>query len=292
MKKTLLIISSCLIVFVAILSFTGCDYLLGRDYQEETTTAPPYGDQVHWEIEERIDNSDFKTSYSELYNIYESVIAHQNEHKCYINIEPLLTNMLYGKWEDSNDNYISYTYKYENYNNTVGKTWYGTSLSTSKISGNTYYYYLEVDGTNLIIGYEDKLTEEKTANFVITFYEDHISVYNKNDQLTYRLELKNNYDKVQEGNARMAYIYIGKNIFDFKNPSSVKVTSCHVDYEEKVVYATIQANNSYGGTVTEDYIIYEIGGQYYMDESYNSYSTNIDLNELNQKLQHYVSTGG
>ena len=89
----------------------------------------------------------------------------------------------------------------------------------------------------------------------------------------------------------MAYVYIAKHIFDYKVPNSVKVTQCYVDYDEKTVYATIQASNSFGGTVSQEYKLYMLGNSYYMDEYSHNYSTNIDLDELNQKLQNYVSNG-
>ena len=204
----------------------------------------------------------------------------------------LLTTMLYGEWKDSNENYIHYTYIYEDYNNTTGNTWYGTNLPTSKISGNTYYYYTSVNNNNLIIGYEDKITEEKTDNFIITFNENNILLENKNNNATYTLTLNSNYSKIQKDNAKTAYIYIAKHIFDYKVPSSVKVTQCYVDYNEKVVYATTQATNSYGGIVSKEYKLYKIGNNYYMDEYSHNYSTNVNLTELNNKLQSYVSTGG
>ena len=99
------------------------------------------------------------------------------------------------------------------------------------------------------------------------------------------------YEKAQKGNAKTAYVYIAKQIFDYKVPDSVKVTQCYVDYDEKIVYATIQASNSFGGTVSKEYKLYMIGNYYYMDEYSHNYSTNIDLDELNQKLQNYVSNG-
>ena len=293
MKKSPKIIMSTLIILLTcMLIFTGCIL------EEETTTALPeitesIEDKAHREIESKLENTDFKTPYSELYNIYESVIAHMKEHQCTIDMKELLTNMLHGEWKDSTNNYITYTYCYEDYNNTKGRSLYNTNLSDSRIEGNKYYYYLEVDETNLIIGYQDNITEEKTDNFVITFNKDSISVYNKNDNITYKLESNSNYDKVQEGNAKMAYIYIAKKIFWFSNPSSINVTYCYVDYEEKIVYFTIQKPNGFGGTTDEYYRVYEINGKYHMTEGYKigcSNRTNIDLDELKQKLKQFIST--
>lgn len=244
----------------------------------------------HDAITTEILNASYETQYSELYSLYLTATNHKAENGCNIDAytELLLKYMLYGKWSDADGNYITYTYIYEDYGNTSGTTWYGTNLPTSKVSGNTYYYYTKIENGKLVIGYEDKITEEKTDNFVITFGEHTITVANKIYNSTYVLSLNDNYDKVQKGNARLAYIYIAKKIFTFKNPSSVEVTACHVDYETRTVYATIRATNSYGGIVSEDYKLYESGGKYYITEYEHNYSTNIDLDELNEKLQAYV----
>lgn len=249
----------------------------------------------HTNILNKIANSSYETSYQELYAIYTEILSHKKD--CTSSIDSsytayLLENMLYGKWQDSNGNYIRFSYEYSNYNNTAGSTWYYTNLPSSKISGNNYYYYTKVENNNLIIGYEDTLTEERTNNFIITFGESEITVLNENNNKTYVLSLDKDYDKVQKGNARLAYIYIAKRIFDFKNPDSIKITCCCVNYETKKVYATIQATNSYGGTINTDYVFYESNGKYYFEKYSHDYSSNIDLSELNQKLQEYIATGG
>ena len=258
----------------------------------ESNTQPIVANTGHKDLETQIASSNFETSYSQLYNLYTSVKNHKENYGCNLDAKRLLESMLYGEWNDQNNNYISYTYIYSDYNNTKGSTWYGTNLPTSKVSGNTYYYYIETEGDDLIIGYQDKLTEDKTDNFVINFNSSGLSVYNKNNSTTYQLTIDTNYDKVQKGNAKLAYVYIAKKIFSFKYPGSVKVTVCHVDYETKTVYATIQATNGFGGTNNTDYKLYESNGRYYITEYSHNYSTNIDLTELNQKLQSYVASGG
>lgn len=258
----------------------------------ETETEIIVEDGNHAQLVEKIKNANFELSYSELYLIYTESLNHKSEYNCELDLTNLIENMLYGEWKDANDNYIAYTYVYKDYNNTYGSSWYGTNLPTSKISGNTYYYYTEVQDNKLIIGYEDRLTEDKTDNFVITFAENKIIVQNKIENTTYELSMNQGYSRVQKGNAKLAYIYIAKKIFNFKAPGSVKVTSCYVDYESEVVYATIQATNGYGGSNNTDYKFYEVNGTYYMTEYNHNYSTNVDLSELNRKLQAYVSTGG
>ena len=141
---------------------------------------------------------------------------------------------------------------------------------------------------DLVIYYEDRVTEEQVDNHFITFYENYISVYNVADNKTYILNSNPSYVKERKGNAKLAYECIAKKIFSFKNPSSVVVTGCYVDYDERKVYATIQATNGFGALTTSDYRLYEIGGYYFMDEYSHNYSTNINLDELNEKLQSYV----
>ena len=234
--------------------------------------------------------------YADLFALYQDCVDHAEEHgdKCSLlektAYTDLLKEMLYGKWMDDDSNYISYQYIYENYDNTQGNTWYGTNLPSSKISGNTYYYYIKTDENNVVIGYQDKLTEEQVDNFVITFEESGISVYNKNNKIKYELDMVKDYNKVVKGNARKAYIYIAKQIFDFKYPASVTVTACEVSGD--IVYATIQAQNGFGGTNNTTYMFYELSGKYYISESSKTISTNVNLSELNSKLQAYVATGG
>ena len=258
----------------------------------EKETAPIAVDASHSSISERIEATNIEDSYSSLFEIYTLALSHMEKCKCNLDISKLLKAMLYGEWEDAEGNYITYTFIYEDYYNTDGSTWYGTNLPNSKKTGNTYYYYIETKNNALVIGYQDKITEDKTDNFVISFEENGISVQNKIDGKTYALSLNANYDKVQKGNAKLAYVCIAKQVFNFKNPSSVKITQCYVNYSSKIVYATIQATNSYGGTVTEQYALYESDGQYNIVKYSNSYSSNIDLKELNNKLQQYVATGG
>lgn len=252
--------------------------------------------EKHNSLLTKLQQSDFEDSYSDLFATYCECIAHTTEHTgCSLMMSSTFSNflkyMLYGRWEDAESGaFISYIYEYSDYNNTEGNTWYSTNLKSSRISGSSYYYYTDTDGATLIIGYQDKLTEEKTDNFFITFQENSLSVYNANNEKTYTLNAMADYEKVVKGNARKAYIYIAKNIFDFKYPASVKVTACAV--EDDVVYATIQATNGFGGTNNTQYKIYVSSGQYIMTEYSFSKSTNVDLTELNQKLQSYVASGG
>ena len=266
----------------------GTQVRICKDCDAKDSASIPSG-TGHSELQNQIYNANVEMTYADLYALYQSILAHQAECDKEFSMKSLLESMLYGQWIDEEGNYVWYRYCYTDYNNTNGSTWYGTNLETSKISGNTYYYYTDVADNNLIIGYQDQITEEKTDNFIITFDQNSIAVLNKNDNKTYTLNMDPDYHKVQKDNAKTAYIYIAKKILSFKAPNSVKVTQCYVDYETKTVYATIMAANSYGGNTATEYKLYESLGQYYMTDYSHSYSTNIDLDELNQKLQNYVA---
>ena len=281
----------CLALLVCLLTFTACNDGNDGNGGSGSNNGNTHN---HTDLESSISNASYETPYSELYSLCMTAADHKAEYNCDLSIEQLFEKLLCGEWKDENGNFISFTYIYSNYDNTVGQAWYSTNLQTSKISGNTYYYYTELQGNKMVIGYQDRITEEKTENFVITFQTSAISVFSKVEDKTYELSLNTSYDKVQRGNAKLAYIYLAKNVFSFKNPSSVQVTSCYVDYETKIIYVTIQAQNSYGAANNEEYKLYESGGSYYITEYSHDYehTTNIDLEELNQKLQAFVSTGG
>lgn len=70
-----------------------------------------------------------------------------------------------------------------------------------------------------------------------------------------------------------------------------------MDYDTKIVYATIQATNSFDGYINTDYAFGEENGSYYCYDlsgelDLSGYTTNVDLAELNEKLQDYISTAG
>lgn len=252
---------------------------------------------AHVKLNNRLnDGTDYETEYSILYSIYQQCTEHKNAHgdKCNIynnsNFKVLLENMFYGEWKDADGNYISLSYVYSDYNNTKGDSWLSSNLSNSKKYGNTYYYYFETKDSNLIIGYKDKISEETTDNYIVTFNSNSITIYSKINSKTYFMSSNTDFEKIVRGNAKKAYIYIAKKIFSFKYPSSVKITKCHVTGD--IVYARIQATNGFGGTINSNYKLYESNGYYYISETSEVFDTNIDLDELNQKLQNYVISGG
>ncbi len=283
MSKKLLVIFVFMLSIVCV--FASCNNITTPSEAPPSCASP----DTHTHLIDKMAKTDFESAYSELYSVYTESSNHKAECKCDLDVKNLLETMLYGEWKDAKGNHITQNYSYENYDNTRGESWFNTNLPTSKISGNTYYYYTEVKNDKLVIGFEDKVTEDKTDNFIITFNKNSITVQNETNNTTYELSMNQGYTKVEKGNAKLAYVYIAKNILRFKFPESVKVTSCYVDYETKVVYATIQATNELGGTGNTDYKLYELNGSYYITESDHNYSTNIDLSELNDKLQEYIS---
>ena len=281
MKK---IISLLLALLTLLVCFVSCNESSGGSRHMDPLSAQ------HSELSELITNLNREAPYAEKFTLYNSVIAHIAQHSCSLDIEPLLRKMLLGGWKDAQDNYIEYTYVYEDYSNLVGDYWFSTNLPSSKKTGNTYYYYSNVSGNGLSIGYGDKITKAETENYLIFFVANGINVYCKINNKNYTMQINNSVTKVEKGNAKLAYECIAKKIDLFKNPSSVVVSQCYVDHEEKIVYATIQGTNGFGGTVTNKYKLYELSGYYFIDEIEHGYvNTNIDLEELNKKLMAYVS---
>ena len=56
-----------------------------------------------------------------------------------------------------------------------------------------------------------------------------------------------------------------------------------MDQNSKSAYAVIKYLNEYGVEVTADYKLYESDGKYYITEYEHTYSTNIKVDELNEK---------
>ncbi len=249
--------------------------------------------EKHTDLINEIKNFNMESDYAKMYECYKKIVDHYKRSDCAIVSDSyyknLLESMLYGKWTDSKGNYLDYTYIYENYSNTEGDTWYGTNIPNSKKDGQ-YYYYTDFDKELLVIGYQDAATEEKKDNFRISFSENSLTLKNLINSKTYTLNRVKDYEKVVKGSAKLAYDYLAKKILDFKSPKTVKVTQCMVDNEKKYVYAVIEGENTYGGNTKTLYRLYEKNGSIRMEEiTYQSVSTNIDVDELNQKLKTYLS---
>ena len=245
---------------------------------------------------EKIAFFNVESDYSEMYEEYKIIVEHSKEHNCEIlnkyEFKNLLKCMLYGTWQDKDNNKISYTYVYENYNDTYGSSWFYTTLPTSKKANNDYYYYIDYKNEKAVIGYQDQITEDKTDNYIISFKESSIHLENLINNKSYDLFIDKTTEKVEKGNAKLAYIYIAKTIYNFKNPSSVEVTQCYVEHDTKTVYATIQAMNSFGGTIKTKYMLWknDATDSYYISEIQHSYNgSNIYLDELNKRLKNFIN---
>ena len=135
-KKTILIIVIAALVIVAI-STVLVIWLMNR------TDVDCKESKKHIELESKIGAATYETAYSDLFTIFQSAIAHKKECGCDLYMDDFMEKMLCGEWKDSDNKYMTHTYKYEDYNNRYGNTWYNTNLLTSKISNNTYYYYIK-----------------------------------------------------------------------------------------------------------------------------------------------------
>ena len=255
----------------------------------ETQTVPISVE--HTDLVTKISSAIKDTPYSELYELYTSALNHKNSCNCDLSMSNLFSCMLYGKWSDANDNYISLQYTYKNYDNTRGSSTLSTNLKTSKDSGASsyYYYYYFADPTEngISVGYYPQHTAdnpEKTINFDIEFFENHIKLQSKIDGKEYILNNVTSFKKVVKDNAKTAYNYIIYNINSFKNPYSVEILDCYVD--GSLVYAKVRATNSWGGYGV-DWYIFTVA--YVMEKTPTSPITNVDVDELNRMIQNYLN---
>ena len=292
MKKVLIAV-----ILLAVLATVGCKNKTSADSIEiESHLSEQTSIDIDNSLLEKISSFNVESDYSEMYKEYKIIVEHYKEHNCDIlneyKFKNLLKYMLYGTWQDKNDNKISYTYVYENYNDTYGSSWFNTTLPTSMKSDNDYYYYMDYKNEKVVIGYQDQITEDKTDNYLISFKESNIHLEILINSKSYDLFLDSATEKVVKGNAKLAYIYIAKNIYNFKNPESVKVIQCYVDHKAKTVYAIIQASNSFGGTIKTKYMLWknDATDSYYISEIQYSYNdSNVDLDELNKRLKNFVN---
>lgn len=250
--------------------------------EKESEIIPVNAD--HAELQQKIDEFDKQTPYADAYALYRDAVAHRTECGCELDLTKLIQDMFFGKWVNDKGDFISLRYAYEDYNNTKGNSWYGNNLLTSQDPDRSYFYYTKVEGEKLIIGYQDRETAEKTDNYLITFRENGVTVWNNNDSTGYFLDRDPSFDGVQKGNARLAYNCLSKSLSSFDRPDTVEITGCYVDYGTKIVYAVIRYTDQSGRIRKHTYRLYEQNGQYTMEEYEHSYSSNVDLDELNQMV--------
>ena len=255
----------------------------------ETQNTPILSE--HSELVSKISSATKELSYNELYRIYTSALTHKNSCNCNLSMSNLFECMLYGEWKDSEGNYISLQYIYKNYDNTWGSSLLDTNLKTSKESGASsyyyYYYFADPTETGINVGYYPQHTAanpDKTINYEIEFFENYIKLKSKIDGKEYTLNNVVSFKKVIKDNAKTAYNYIIYNINSFKNPYSVEIIDCYVD--SIGVYAKVRATNSWGGYGV-DWYLFTVA--YVIERDPSSPITNVDVDELNQKIKAYLN---
>ena len=245
-------------------------------------------EKEHKELIKRVDIISYDSTYSELYSLYSDILSHKEECGCSPNLSLLLNYMFLGEWKSSSGAIIRFTYIFDDYNDKNGVTALENNLKTSKQSGKAYYYYFDYRDNNLIVGYADVASGEKTDNFIISFEESSISLESLIENKEYKLLYNLDYQKVVKGKAKLAYEHIVGIIDTFENPEAIKITNCYVHYPNDHVYITIEYENDAGAKVTEQYEITIVDGEYQKKVFPYLASNNVKLDELNQLLKDYL----
>lgn len=303
MKKTLkiavficILVALCSVVFCACGSGdqggfspnTNTGSNVSTNTSNQNTTETPL-QKEHKEIGTRLENINYDDTYSELYSVFSDAIAHRKECGCEPIFKTLFNYMLLGEWKDESGAYIKFTYVFTDYNDKNGTPWYSTNLQTSKEADKNYYYYFDYKNDNLIIGYTDVASGEKTENFVLTFNENAISLESKIENKTYTLLGNFEYEKVVKGKAKLAYEHIIGVISTFEAPEKIVITNCYVHYPNNHVLVTIEYENSSGTKVSEQYELTVSNGQYQKNVFPYLASSNVDIDELNQLIKDFLA---
>ena len=298
-KKIKIALFLCLLSVMCALIFSSCNIVTENDNFEmnlvqfpsntntQTRVETPL-EKEHKELISKLSNISYEAPYSELYSLYSTVVSHKSECGCEIKFNQLLDYMLLGEWADTTGYIIRFTYVFTDYNDQNGVTGYETNLKTSKEAGKSYYYYFDHKDDNLIIGYEDIATNEKTDNLVLKFFEEYISVESKIESKTYTLYGNFEYNKVVKGKAKLAYEHIIGVISTFEAPEKIVITNCYVHYPNDHVYITIEYENDEGTKVKEQYELTVSNGQYQKKVFPYLAAQNVDANELNQMIQDFL----
>lgn len=229
-----------------------------------------------------------EASTSEMLSLYSALVNAKNG-SGYWNLDNLIEEtgelLLFGRWTNQT-NYIGLQRVYTDYNNTKYSDWFSYNMPNSKQSNREYYYYIEYINDKLVIGFKDKITEVKTDNYEITYTNSGMILNNLIENKVYNMTLDTTYQKEIKGNAKMAYEYIASIIRQYTNPQSVVILRCEVKNE--MVYIYSEASNQVGGKVQNYYVIMKVGNNYYINETSLFTNNNIDLEELNTRLQSFL----
>lgn len=199
-----------------------------------------------------------------------------------------LQEQLLGEWFDGEGNYIRYTRRYTDFDNTKYNAYFLTNLTTSMNPDENYYFYFEYerilghDEHPLIVGYRHKTTRKETKNFEILFYDRCMSVKNLIDGKTYVMHKNQEYAGVIKDYSKTAYTGIINTLATIYQESLV-IEDCCVDRNGLII-----VNVNIDG-VEKTYMIYKENGKYVYEETYYLADNNVDTEELNQKIQEYLS---
>ena len=234
-------------------------------------------------------------SYSSLFAKHDQFMSHVAMHDCSHSKENYYYLLLLGTWKDSNGKYIRLSYKYTNYDNTYGEHRFSTNLSTSQTYNNDYYFYFEStynNGNKLIIGYQNKETDQKIENFRVSFYSDHILLYSFIENKTYTLMRDPDNNGMVKGYAKRAYDWISSFVSYIHSAdngvSNFEAEWCYVTDES--VYCSLSWRDGEGTLVKGKYRFYKENGSLMYETTTYTYDSNINITELNNKLLNYLSS--
>lgn len=236
---------------------------------------------------------DYDTPYEKSYAVYHSIELYpdyQKDSELNTLRHNLMDKLICNLWNNDDGYEIKMVSYYSDYNNTKTSNIFSNNLPNTKIKGQSYYYFSSSTDEGYIIGYESKMTGDKENNYLINFFEDHIQLYSYVEKKTYKLMRDTTYTPpASKGNAKNAFIYIGSVLGDYYNPSSITINWCYFDSENQKCYYNATANNRAGGSTKNTYVIwYSPTYGYTYIEVDTTYVSNVDCNELTDKLREYA----
>jgi hypothetical protein len=231
-------------------------------------------------------------SYSLLFAKHDQLIKHVSNHDdCSFYLQDYYLLLLLGTWKDDNGKYIRLYRNYTDYDNTQFQVHFNTNLSTSNTSGNQYFFYFDAThNQKMIIGYQNKKTEQKIENFRVSFYSDHILLYSFIENKTYTLIKDTNDTGMEKGNSKRAYNWISSFVTHISstdaNLLTFKVEWCYVT--DISIYCSLSWEDGNGTLVQKKYRFYAEGETLMYETTSYSYDSNINVRELNDMLQYYI----
>lgn len=87
------------------------------------------------------------------------------------------------------------------------------------------------------------------------------------------------------GDDKKAYDHIVSVAYDFKNPSSVRITGGKLSEEGEYFWVTISATNSYGSRTSTGYVIGDFGIMESNVDSFTKDTTSLNIDKINRRLE-------